>query len=72
MAHCSVNPPGRATRCAVCEGSFGLVRHYSWRTSLCSKKCVDRFKARRESDRHWVGCLKIVFDQLPDNRARVL
>ena len=23
---------GRATRCAVCDGKFGLVRYYSWRT----------------------------------------
>jgi hypothetical protein len=41
---------GRATRCAVCDGKFGLVRHYSWRTALCSRKCVDRFRTRRQSD----------------------
>jgi hypothetical protein len=41
-------------RCAICDGKFGLVRHYAWRTSLCSKKCVDRFKDRRESDRRWL------------------
>jgi hypothetical protein len=35
------------TRCAVCDGPFGLVRHYSWRTPLCSKTCVERLKARR-------------------------
>jgi hypothetical protein len=40
----------KAMRCAVCEGNFGLVRHDSWRTPLCSRKCVDRFKARRQSD----------------------
>ena len=62
---------GRATRCAVCDGKFGLVRHYSWRTSLCSKKCVDRLRARRESDRNWVGWLQIAFNRLPENRARV-
>ena len=28
---------GSAARCAVCDGKFGLVRHYSWRTPLCSK-----------------------------------
>src|ERR1700748_3413883 len=49
---------GRAARCAVCDGKFGLVRHYSWRTPLCSKKCIDRFRARRESDRNWVGWLQ--------------
>src|SRR5438034_10951966 len=32
----------------------GLVRCYSWRTPLCSKKCVDRFRARRASDA--IGC----------------
>ena len=41
-------------RCAVCDGKFGLIRHYSWRTALCSKKCVDRFKSREESDRRWL------------------
>ena len=39
----------KTMRCAVCEGKFGLVRHYSWRTPLCSWKCVDRFKARRQT-----------------------
>jgi hypothetical protein len=43
-----------AKRCAVCEGRFGLVRYYSWRTALCSKKCVDRFRARREGDNRWL------------------
>lgn len=46
--------PDKAMRCAVCEGKFGLVRHYSWRTSLCSRKCVDRLKARRQSDYNWI------------------
>jgi hypothetical protein len=41
-------------RCAVCDGSFDLVRHYSWRTALCSRKCVDRFKSRKENDRRWL------------------
>jgi hypothetical protein len=43
-----------AKRCAVCGGKFGLIRHYSWRTALCSKKCVDRFKSREEADRRWL------------------
>jgi hypothetical protein len=63
---------GKATRCAVCEGKFGLVRHYSWRTQLCSKKCVDRFRARRQSGRNWVDWLQIAFDQRPENRASTL
>jgi hypothetical protein len=60
---------GRAARCAVCAGQFGLVRYYSWRTPLCSKNCVDRFRARRESDRNWVGGLQITFKHLPENRS---
>jgi hypothetical protein len=43
-----------AKRCAICEGKFGLIRYYSWRTALCSKKCEDRFKARREDDRRFL------------------
>jgi hypothetical protein len=61
-----------ATRCAVCDGKFGLVRYYSWRTPLCSKTCIDRFKARRESDRNWLPWLRVAFDYLPENRARAL
>lgn len=58
MPNCSENlRNGRVTRCAVCEGRFGLVRYYSWRTPLCSKKCVDRFRARRQADGDWVGRL---------------
>ena len=43
-----------AKRCAVCDGRFGLIRYYSWRTALCSKKCADRFKARQKADRRWL------------------
>jgi hypothetical protein len=63
---------GRATLCAVCDGKFGLVRHYSWRTPLCSKKCVNRFRARRASDCNWLPWLQIAIDQAPQNRARAL
>jgi hypothetical protein len=67
MPNCSESlRSGRAARCAVCDGKFGLVRHYSWRTPLCSKKCVDRFRARRESDRNWVCWLQIAFNRLPE------
>jgi len=68
--HLESHGPGRAKRCAVCEGKFGLVRHYSWRTALCSRKCVDRFRARRQSDHNWMGWLQIAFDQSLENRAR--
>ncbi|SDJ67558.1 hypothetical protein SAMN05216338_105939 [Bradyrhizobium sp. Rc2d] len=60
----------RAMRCAVCEGKFGLVRHYSWRTPLCSRECVDRLKERRQSDHNWMGWFQIVLDQPPENHAR--
>jgi hypothetical protein len=46
-----------AKRCAICDGKFGLIRHYSWRIALCSRRCVDRFKSREESDRRWLLCL---------------
>ncbi|TYO62518.1 hypothetical protein FXV83_32330 [Bradyrhizobium hipponense] len=44
--------------CAICGGRFGLIRYYCWRTALCSKKCVDRFKARREADHQWFRWLR--------------
>jgi hypothetical protein len=47
-----------AKRCAICDGKFGLIRYYSCRTALCSKKCSDRFKARQESDRRWLRRLQ--------------
>ena len=52
LQHCA------AKRCAVCDGKFGLIRYYSWRTALCSKKCGDRLKARRDADRRWLRCLQ--------------
>jgi hypothetical protein len=45
---------GAAKRCAICDGRFGLVRHYSWRTAFCSRKCADRFKTRQEDDLRWL------------------
>ena len=48
-----------AKSCAVCGGRFGLIRYYSWRTALCSKKCLDRFRARRERDRRWLFRLQV-------------
>ena len=62
---------GKATQCAVCDRKFGLVRHYSWRTPLCSKECVNRLRARRQSDRNWLGWLQVPVDQLPENQARL-
>jgi len=69
MAHSS-NGFDKTKRCAVGDGKFGLVRHYSWRTALCSRNCVDRFKARRQSDRNWIGWLQFSFDQSLESRAR--
>jgi hypothetical protein len=51
---------GKATRCVVCNGEFGLIRYHRWRTPLCSKKCVDRFTARQESDRKRLRRLQAV------------
>jgi hypothetical protein len=73
MPNCSESfRSGRAERCAVCDGKFGLVRHYWRRTPLCSRKCVDRFRARRASDGNWLGWLQNALDQAPENRARAL
>jgi hypothetical protein len=69
MPPCPERPRhGRVTRCAVCAGKFGLVRHYSWRTPLCSQNCVKRFRSRREGDLNWVSRLQVIFDQPPENR----
>jgi hypothetical protein len=46
---------GVPRRCAVCDGPFGLIRYYCWRTPLCSKKCVEHLKAHREESRKWLG-----------------
>ena len=46
---------GAIKRCPICDGRFGLKRHYSWGTPLCSGWCVDRLKARRETDRKWLS-----------------
>jgi hypothetical protein len=64
--------PDRSARCAICDGKFGLVRQYSWRTALCSNKCVDRFRARRQNDHSWMGWFPVASNQSPDYRARVL
>jgi hypothetical protein len=45
---------GTARRCAICDGRFGLARHYICRTALCSRKCADRFRVRRDDDRRWL------------------
>ena len=61
----------RAARCAVCDGKFGLVRHYSWRTALCSGTCVDRFRVRRQNDGNWMGWFSAALGQSSDSDARV-
>jgi hypothetical protein len=50
---------GVVKRCAICDGRFGLIRHYSCQTALCSKKCADRLKERRDDDRRWLGRLQV-------------
>ncbi len=49
----------RAKRCAICDGKFGLVRYYCSRTPLCSRKCVDHFKARRDNDTRWLWRVRV-------------
>jgi hypothetical protein len=49
---------GAVKRCPICDGKFGLVRRYSWRTALCSRKCADHFRARQECDRRWLCWLQ--------------
>jgi hypothetical protein len=51
-------PHDAAKRCAVCDGKFGLIRHYSWRTTFCSRKCADRFRARPVVDGSWFRRVK--------------
>ena len=63
---------GRPARCAVCDGKFGLVRYYSWRTPVCSRKCVDRFRTRRASDWSWLPWPQITLDQTTEHRGRSL
>jgi len=71
MPNCSESVrSGSLMRCAVCEGKFGLVRYYSWRTQFCSKGCLNRFRSRRDSDRNWVGWLQLGFSLLQENRVR--
>ena len=50
---------GPAKRCAICDGRFGLIRHYSRQTALCSRKGADRFKLRLEDDRRWLRRLQV-------------
>ena len=49
---------GTPMRCAVWDGPFGLIRYYSWRTPLCSKKCVERLKVRCNESRKWLRRLR--------------
>jgi hypothetical protein len=47
-----------AKRCPICNGRFGLIRHHCWKTALCSKRCLERLKARQEADRKWLSWLR--------------
>ena len=71
MSNCSESfRSGGAMRCGVCEGKFGLVRYYSWRTQFCSKGCLNRFRSRQKSDRNWIGWIQFGFNQLQEIRVR--
>ena len=56
---CQQSRPNRISRCALCDGEFGLIRHYRCRTAFCSVKCVERFRQRRESDSRWLWRFRI-------------
>ena len=72
MPNCSESHRYRgASLCAVCDGEFGLIRYYSWRAPLCSRKCIDRLRARQASDRNWLPWLQAASQQVPENRARM-
>jgi len=59
MPHRSQNTRhGTPRRCAVCDGPFGLIRHYSWRTPICSKRCLERLKVRCDESRKWLRGLQ--------------
>jgi hypothetical protein len=51
--------PNRAPRCALCDGEFGLIRHYRCRMALCSTRCVERFQLRRENDSRWLWRIRV-------------
>jgi hypothetical protein len=53
------NRPNRSPRCALCDGEFGLIRHYRCRTAFCSIKCVERFQHRRDSDGRWLWRFRV-------------
>ena len=72
MPNCSQVSGSRTARCAACDGKFGLVRYYSWRKPLCSKKCVERLAMRRQGERDWFGRFPSVVDMFSENRARRL
>jgi len=46
-------------RCAVCNGEFGLIRHYRCGAALCSRKCVEHFALRRDSDSRWLWRFRV-------------
>jgi hypothetical protein len=73
MPNCSASlGSGRAARCAVCDGKFGLVRHYSWRTPPLFQEVPRSLQSSPASDRNWLPWLQIALDQAPENRERAL
>jgi hypothetical protein len=64
----------RTTRCAVCDGKFGLIRYYSWLTPLCSRKCANRFRTYRGGDRNSLLLIwqQSASEQTPESRGKTL
>ena len=61
---------GKAMRCAVCEGKFGLARALFVANVALLQQVRRCFEARRQSDHIWMGWFQIAVDQSPENRAR--
>ncbi len=54
-SHLSLTAQARC--CAICDGKFGLIRYYYWRTAHCSAKCVDR---SRRADTPTISGLRLI------------
>jgi hypothetical protein len=52
---------------------MGNFTAHPWRSTICSKGCVHRFKLRRESDRKWLHRFPLRrFSPVRDRRTRSL
>jgi hypothetical protein len=42
------------TRCAQCDGKFGLTRHRWYNVAFCSKHCREKYLDKLARDRAWL------------------